>query len=369
MAFARLLAAALITLVCPLWQGTFRAVAPWAEPFSTPYNTSWDVPIPLDLRGFGSWALVEAALENEMVRVCGRVAATPALAFGLRSQKWRTLDPGTGVWVSVAEAEPRVPPLPACAQDLVRQAEAFVAAVCAREPSRAAGGDGGVDACVNPTPLLHLATLAGSDKGAAFHSFAGFYDEQLTYRTGFGAHEFRPQRILELGVLRGASLAAWAAKYPCAQVLGLDLAVDALLPGRYTAAVADQSSLASLRAAVPADATFELIVDDGGHSMAQQQVTLAALWPNLAPCGVFVVEDLHSSLQWVTHPEFADAPVATLDLVTGAALTSALVDFAKVRAEASSVELFRNGRPSQPHRNDDGSSHVLTVIIHKRCAL
>ena len=349
-------------------KGTFRAVAPWAEPFSSPYNTSWDVPIPLDLRGFSTWALVKAALSDELQRVCTRVAAAPELALGLRSQKWQALDPATGAWVSVAEAVPLVPPLDQCTRDLVLQAEVFVAAACARERLPPAAG-GGADLCANPTPLLHLATLTGSDKGRAFHQFAAFYDEQLAHFTGFGAHRFRPKRILELGVLRGASLAAWAVKYPCAAVLGLDLVVDSLLPGRYHATVADQSFPDSLRAAVPADAKFELIVDDGGHSMAQQQTTLATLWPQVAPCGVFIMEDLHSSLQRVRHPEFADAPVATLDLFTGAALTSPLVDFASVRAEATSIELFRNGRPQQPHRNDDGSQDVLTAVIHKRCAL
>jgi hypothetical protein len=308
---------------------------------------------------------VQASLEDEMLRLCAAVSAAPDIAaLQLRTQKWLTQDLETGAWVSVGEHPSHVPPPKQCAVELVAQAEVWVAAVCARESL--ASGDVS-NPCANPCPLAHLATLTGSDKGAAFHHFAAFYDEQLSYRTGFGAHRFMPQRILELGVLRGASLAAWAAKFPCAKVLGLDLAVDELLPGRYTAAVADQNSPASLRAAVPVDAKFELIVDDGGHSMAQQQHTLATLWPNVAPCGVFVMEDLHSSLQLRLHPEFADAEVATLDLFTGATSASSLVNFARVRAEATSIELFRNARPRQPHWNDDGSADVITAVIHKRC--
>ena len=152
-------------------------------------------------------------------------------------------------------------------------------------------------------------------------------------------------------------------------MLGLDVSIDELLPGRYTARIADQNSVVSLREAVPVDARFELIVDDGGHSMAQQQRTLQTYWPNVSPCGVFVMEDLHSSLQLSLHPEFNDSSVTTLDLFTGTSAASSFVNFTAVRAEATSIELYRNFRPIQPHWNDDGSTQVITAVIHKRCAL
>ena len=35
--------------------------------------------------------------------------------------------------------------------------------------------------------------------------------------------------------------------------------------------------------------------DDGGHTMLQQQLTLAAYWRRVRPGGLFIIEDLHTS--------------------------------------------------------------------------
>ena len=40
---------------------------------------------------------------------------------------------------------------------------------------------------------------------------------------------------------------------------------------------------------------FNIIVDDGGHTMKQQQDTFKALWPILRPGGLYVIEDLETS--------------------------------------------------------------------------
>ena len=40
---------------------------------------------------------------------------------------------------------------------------------------------------------------------------------------------------------------------------------------------------------------FDVIVDDGGHSMKQQITTLRTLFPKLPPGGIFILEDLLSS--------------------------------------------------------------------------
>jgi len=160
-----------------------------------------------------------------------------------------------------------------------------------------------------------------------------------------------------VGVDRGASLEAWAAKFPCAEVLGLNVRAGtpgfAAQPGRYRVGWADQISPGTLVAATEGLA-FDLIVDDGGHSMRQQQGTLQALWRRLRPCGLFVVEDLHTSHfpgSW-----WDDARPTTLDLLSGAAQASAHVDMGKVLAEAASIRLYTS--------DTDGG---ITGIIRKHC--
>ena len=206
-----------------------------------------------------------------------------------------------------------------------------------------------------PPPQQQQHQQSGTDKSSLFHGFASFYDQQLLRLKA------PPTAILEVGVLRGASLGAWAAKYPCADVTGLDAFVlddepDVLYPGRYTVLKADQEDPASLLSATAHQSSYDIVVDDGGHTMLQQQNTLQALWSKVKPCGLFIMEDLHTSYAHA-HMMYHDYSPTTLDLITGRVNPNAspLVDYAKVLAEAVSVELFH------PHED-----HV-TAVIHKKC--
>lgn len=40
---------------------------------------------------------------------------------------------------------------------------------------------------------------------------------------------------------------------------------------------------------------FDLIIDDGGHTMSQQMTSLKTLWRAVKPGGIFFIEDLHTS--------------------------------------------------------------------------
>jgi len=99
-------------------------------------------------------------------------------------------------------------------------------------------------------------------------------------------------------------------------------------------------------------------IDDGGHSMVQQQITLDALWGRLRPCGAFVVEDLHTSLEprgsmW--RDDGAGVPTTLELLLEGAG--SRLVDFRLIMAEAEQMIVYR---PSDQH---------VTAVIFKKCGL
>jgi len=59
----------------------------------------------------------------------------------------------------------------------------------------------------------------------------------------------------------------------------------------------DQSNTTFLNDIVTATGGFDIIVDDGGHMVAQQVTTFLHyfLGPGLRPGGVYIVEDLHSN--------------------------------------------------------------------------
>jgi len=221
----------------------------------------------------------------------------------------------------------------------------ILAAACSRLPE---------DVCSNPTSIDTLAVHAGTDKSSLYHGFTVFYEDQLKLL------ELNPLRILEVGVFRGASLSVWASKFPCAEVHGLDAFLDqhggVVRPGRFKVAYADQENPASLRAATMG-LKFDIIVDDGGHTMLQQQNTLAALWDRLQPGGLFIVEDLHTSLN---HEANNSVIPRTLDLILGTVLQSPLVDMLHIRNEASRIEIFRPALSSNSH-----VEHITAVIQKK----
>lgn len=63
---------------------------------------------------------------------------------------------------------------------------------------------------------------------------------------------------------------------------------------------ADVGFLQRFAADTTADGLFDLVIDDGGHSMEQQIVSLERLWPAVKPGGLYVIEDLQTSY-WVDY--------------------------------------------------------------------
>ena len=61
----------------------------------------------------------------------------------------------------------------------------------------------------------------------------------------------------------------------------------------------DQANADHLNAALKGDGDrmYDVIIDDGGHSMQQQLNSFKVLWPRVKRGGVYVVEDLNSSFK------------------------------------------------------------------------
>jgi 23S rRNA U2552 (ribose-2'-O)-methylase RlmE/FtsJ len=115
------------------------------------------------------------------------------------------------------------------------------------------------------TGRLHeLGLLYGADK-ATHHGFCDFYEKHLPTRIN---------RLLEVGVMDGASLRMWRDYYPQAEIVGVDIRACnpvegcTVLQGDAT----DPVFLATL-------GRFDVIVDDGSHMTADQQATFDSLAP------------------------------------------------------------------------------------------
>jgi len=130
----------------------------------------------------------------------------------------------------------------------------------------------------------------GSDKGK--HG----YDIQYTRLFENRRHE--NLRILEIGVGQGSSVRVWCEYFPNADIFMIDTNEThrRRAGDRVRIFIGDQANRDFLRHVVAATgAQYDLIVDDGGHQMHQQQTSFAELFPTVVPNGVYVVEDLETS--------------------------------------------------------------------------
>jgi hypothetical protein len=221
-------------------------------------------------------------------------------------------------------------------------------------------------------PLTALAVRHGSDKAA--HGFCAFYHRLLE------ARREHVERALEIGVLTGASLRMWRDYLPHATIHGFDLPGNSVADeDRLRVHSGDQSSRRSLNQLLQRTGSpFDLIVDDGGHTMEQQQVSLGFLFAHLRPGGLYVIEDLHTSfareIVWQrdgkvvsTYATGADdgspttyALVAALAAGGAAAASQHLSapELAFLRSEVRGIEVF----------DRDGDRAHLTCALWRRAA-
>lgn len=152
-----------------------------------------------------------------------------------------------------------------------------------------AAGCGGDEA--KPKTLAEICERHPSDKCAWGHDYIELYDRLFAPLRG------KASRILEIGVARGHSLRLWEEYFPAAKILGLDIHPKTEFDSsRVATMVADQGKRGDLQAALQRlGRDLDLVIDDGGHRMDQQQISFAVLFPALKPGGLYIIEDVHTS--------------------------------------------------------------------------
>ena len=120
-------------------------------------------------------------------------------------------------------------------------------------------------------------------------------------------------KVLEIGVETGRSHRMWLEYFPNANIYGFDIfkfGVDELnrlqkdnpYLDRSIMFKGDQENTNDLEKFLSLHGgDFDIIIDDGGHTMKQQQVSLGVLFNAVKPGGYYIIEDLHScSGEWPT---------------------------------------------------------------------
>ena len=136
-----------------------------------------------------------------------------------------------------------------------------------------------------------------TDKSSLAHGFTEIYERF------FLPLKYERSRICEIGIEKGGSLAVWREYFPKAVIFGIDI-VDCseYAQKRVKTFVADQSRRSQLQSFIKTSGgQFDIIIDDGGHTMIQQQISLGFLFKHVKPGGLYVVEDVHTSLPRFYH--------------------------------------------------------------------
>jgi SAM-dependent methyltransferase len=145
-------------------------------------------------------------------------------------------------------------------------------------------------------PANPLAKYFFDNPGRLIHKWHHYFE---IYHRHFAAFRGRSPVVLEIGVFHGGSLQMWREYFgPGARIVGIDIDPRCRAfeePPSITVLTGDQADrgfLASVRERLP---RIDILIDDGGHTMAQQTATFEELYPHLQPEGIYLCEDLHTS--------------------------------------------------------------------------
>lgn len=130
----------------------------------------------------------------------------------------------------------------------------------------------------------------GTDKASSHNNFLIFYEKFLA------AMRYNRVRVLEIGVLEGASIKMWRDYFKNGEIIGVDINsnVERYAEGRIKIEIVDQSSHQDLDR-LAEKGPFDLIVDDGSHVWEHQILSFQKLTPVLRPGGIYILEDLDTS--------------------------------------------------------------------------
>ncbi|MHC4726121.1 MAG: class I SAM-dependent methyltransferase, partial [Planctomycetota bacterium] len=106
------------------------------------------------------------------------------------------------------------------------------------------------------------------------------------YCERFGHIRASTKRVLEIGVQSGGSLRVWADYFPKAEIHGIDInkKCKRYEADRIRVFIGNQEDADFLRQFKG----YDIIIDDGGHTMKQQRKSFQVLFPLMADGGTYV---------------------------------------------------------------------------------
>lgn len=133
------------------------------------------------------------------------------------------------------------------------------------------------------------------NNGNLIHKYKHYFD---IYDRHFSRFRGTDVHVLEIGVSHGGSLQMWKSYFgPRAKIYGVDINPHCkqLEEEQIYILIGDQADRGFLRSLLEAIPRIDILIDDGGHTMAQQINTFEVLFPHIDKEGIYLCEDLHTS--------------------------------------------------------------------------
>jgi hypothetical protein len=145
--------------------------------------------------------------------------------------------------------------------------------------------------------LDDIALKTGVHKGSHYHNYTEVYARY------FAPLKEKSIKFLEIGIDKGQSVKMWEEYFTNADLHFMDITFQNVeySSNRSPYHLCNQESPQELQSFIETTGgDFDLILDDGGHTMNQQITSFAILFPHVKSGGMYIIEDLHTSY-WSTH--------------------------------------------------------------------
>jgi hypothetical protein len=123
--------------------------------------------------------------------------------------------------------------------------------------------------------------------------------------------------VLEIGIYNGGSLRYLSNYFPNAIIHGIDIEYKKNIEtDKIKTYICNQESREELENFLSStNVMFDIIIDDGGHTMKQQQTSLGVLFKTVTSGGLYILEDLHTSI-WESNLAHGGGFITDEDKIT-----------------------------------------------------
>jgi len=145
--------------------------------------------------------------------------------------------------------------------------------------------------CSSANPLWEY--FQNHKQGNGIWKWEHYFDIYHRHFTRFVGHKVN---VLEIGIYSGGSLEMWRSYFgEKSHIYGVDIenACKVYENDHVSISIGDQADRAFWRTFKESEEDIDILIDDGGHTPEQQQITLEEMLPSLRPGGVYLCEDVH----------------------------------------------------------------------------